>query len=581
MLKSLSGKLHLNNALKKVIVFMYVTLGFVILYHVFYARKIISGVKVGSVYVGGMNFSQAKKALEDFELGKVKEFNVLYKDKEYRIAASSIDLTYDWEGVVTRAFEVGRTGDILVDTKDKIAGLFKTLYIGSYYDYSDDLLNVAFSTIRGEVNEAAVDAGLKVEGDGLIITPSKEGKKVDTEALFKVFTYSFDRMDFSDKNLPVSVVNPGIKEADLEQLVAEVEGIVTNNLKVKYEKKEWKPDMEQKLSFLGFVKKGTTLDMKLNSLNFDPFVDEVSSEINKLPRGKVTKVDGTRVVDFEIIEEGTEVDAKKFTDVFKDAFFGKKSEVEVPILSVSGPETKDKYGIYSLLGEGTSKFTGSSQGRINNLTLAAERTSGVLVSPGEVYSMNEAVGKINASTGYDVAYIISEGRTVLGSGGGVCQTSTTLFRAVLNSGLPVVSRTPHAYRVYYYEIESKPGIDATVYQPSVDFKFRNDTPNYVLIQTSWDLKENILSFKIYGTPDGREVELSDVTLTGESPPPAPSYQEDPTLPKGVIKQVDFPAWGGTATFTRTVTRNEEILFEESYTTRYQPWRAVYLVGTKE
>jgi vancomycin resistance protein YoaR len=295
----------------------------------------------------------------------------------------------------------------------------------------------------------------------------------------------------------------------------------------------------------------------------------------------VTKEEDGRVLEFELVEEGIELDIDKTTDSFKDAYFGLKAEAPVRVNAISGPIDPQEYGIFALLGEGNSKFTGSAQGRINNLTLAAKRTSGVLVPPGALYSFNESVGEISAATGYDSAWIILGNRTVLGHGGGVCQTSTTLFRAILDAGLPVVTRHPHAYRVYYYEIDSPIGIDASVYQPSLDLQFRNDTPNYVLVQSSWNLEEDSLTFRIYGTPDGRKVEISEPVVTNVTGPPAPEYKEDPTLPKGVVKQVDFAAGGASVSFTRKVTRDGEILYDDTFKTNYQPWKAIYLVGTKE
>ncbi len=195
--------------------------------------------------------------------------------------------------------------------------------------------------------------------------------------------------------------------------------------------------------------------------------------------------------------------------------------------------------------------------------------------------MNDSVGPIDYQHGFQSAYIIKGGRTVLGEGGGVCQTSTTLFRAVLNSGLPVISRYPHAYRVGYYEQDLPVGFDAAVFQPSWDFKFKNDTKAYILVQAYANIEENSLTFKLYGTPDGRKVEISEPIVSGQTPPPAPVYEDDPTLPKGVVQQVDYAVWGATSIFTRTVKRGDEVLYNDTFTSKYQPWRAVFKVGTKE
>src|SRR6185369_11000366 len=115
-----------------------------------------------------------------------------------------------------------------------------------------------------------------------------------------------------------------------------------------------------------------------------------------------------------------------------------------------------------------------------------------------------------------------------GDGGGVCQVSTTLFRAALNAGLPIVERHAHAYRVHYYEEDSSPGVDATVYVPTVDLKFKNDTGHYILIQSIIDLTQPRLTFMIYGTNDGRVVNQTAPVVTNIRPAPADKYEDDPT-----------------------------------------------------
>lgn len=238
-------------------------------------------------------------------------------------------------------------------------------------------------------------------------------------------------------------------------------------------------------------------------------------------------------------------------------------------------------GIKELVASGTSLFQHSIPGRVFNITLAATRLNGILVAPNEVFSFNKSLGDVSAFTGYKQAYIIQNGKTVLGDGGGVCQVSTTLFRAVLSAGLPIIERYAHAYRVGYYEQDSPPGIDATVYEPSVDFKFKNDTNSYILVQTVIDPSVERLTFMLYGTKDGREIVLSKPVITSQTPPPPPQYLDDPALPKGVEKQVDFEAVGANVYFTRQVSKNGEIVISDKFTSNFQPWRAVYLRGTKE
>lgn len=258
--------------------------------------------------------------------------------------------------------------------------------------------------------------------------------------------------------------------------------------------------------------------------------------------------------------------------------------ISIPIKIVKPKVTTDKansMGIKELIGKGTSLFQHSIINRIYNITLASARLNGILVAPNEVFSFNKAIGDISAFTGYKQAYVIANGKTVLGDGGGVCQVSTTLFRAALDAGLPIIERTAHAYRVGYYEQDSGPGIDATVYSPSVDLKFKNDTKNYILIQILIEPEYERLTFSLYGAKDGRQSVISQPVILSQSPPLEPLYQDDPTLPKGELRQVDFPASGASVYFTRKVVKDGRTIISDKFTSNYRPWQAVYLRGTKE
>ena len=258
--------------------------------------------------------------------------------------------------------------------------------------------------------------------------------------------------------------------------------------------------------------------------------------------------------------------------------------IAIPVKTLRPSVTTDEannLGIKELIGTGTSLFQGSIPSRIYNVTLAASRINGILVAPGETFSFNKALGDVSAFTGYKQAYVIQNGRTVLGDGGGVCQVSTTFFRALLNAGLPIVERHAHAYRVHYYEEDSPPGIDATIYVPTIDLKFTNDTGNYILIQNTIDPYNLRLTFLLYGTKDGRQITMTDPVIVSQTPPPSPLYQDDPTLQKGTEKQIDFQAWGADVYFARQVSKKGRIIIADKFVSNFRPWQAVYLRGTKE
>jgi len=191
------------------------------------------------------------------------------------------------------------------------------------------------------------------------------------------------------------------------------------------------------------------------------------------------------------------------------------------------------------------------------------------------------VGEVADVTGYQQAYVIRSGRTVLDDGGGVCQTSTTLFRAVMEAGLPIIERRAHSYRVGYYEQNAKPGLDATVFSPTTDFKFVNDTPAHILVQTIVNALARTLTVEIYGTSDGRKGEVVNHQVWDQAPPPPDLYQDDPSIPAGQVKQVDWSAWGAKVKFDYRVKRGGETIYEKTFYQVYQPWQAMYLRGVAQ
>lgn len=173
----------------------------------------------------------------------------------------------------------------------------------------------------------------------------------------------------------------------------------------------------------------------------------------------------------------------------------------------------DKYGIKELIGEGISNFRGSPKNRIHNIRTGASKFNGVLIKPGEEFSFIKTLGPVDASTGYLPELVIKVDKTIPEYGGGMCQVSTTMFRAALNSGLKITARTNHAYPVQYYAPQ---GLDATVYIPKPDLAFVNDTPNYILVQTH--IEGTQLFFDFFGTSDGRQTKIIGpfVTERGEA-----------------------------------------------------------------
>jgi len=340
--------------------------------------------------------------------------------------------------------------------------------------------------------------------------------------------------------------------------------------------------VDEKVEGLG--EKFVILDEKVDKL-----IEDISVSVNQPTVDATLEVSGNKVTRFIPAQDGQVLDAAVLKKLLLDKISiesisqDKVISIDLPVkvtkAKIANQEVNN-LGIVELLGTGVSYFAGSIANRIYNIVLGTSLINGTIVAPGEVFSFNALVGPVSAEQGFKQAYVIQKGRTVLDDGGGICQVSTTVFRAALNSGLPIVKRTAHAYRVSYYEQRGfKPGFDATIFSPSVDLQFKNDTSRHILVQAKVDKANARLQVDIYGTSDGRRVEISEPVVSNVTPPPEPKYEEDATLAKGTVKQVDFAAHGATSIFTRKVYRGSELIINDTIRSNFRPWQAVYLVGT--
>jgi vancomycin resistance protein YoaR len=440
-------------------------------------------------------------------------------------------------------------------------------------------LDGALLAIAEELDDPPAEAAFGMKNNELGIKDAKRGRIVNQEKLAGEILATLKNFSHAIIKIPLEDITPEIAAADLETVRPQVEEILTHPPKLTYGAQSWTPTPEELLTFLQFQKESATVKVAADESKISEYIKKIATQINREPKGDIFKTAGERVVEFRLAADGLKLNEEEALQLLSVAVLNSTETVALPV-EVSQPlRSANDYGIKELLGTGVSNFSGSIQGRINNIQTASAKLRGILIAPGEIFSFNKALGEVSAATGYDVAYIIKEGRTVLGTGGGVCQVSTTVFRTAFNSGLEILARAAHAYRVHYYE--PPVGFDATVFDPSPDLVFKNDTGNYLLIWSYVDVPNTTLTFEFYGTADGRTTKMVGPFVSGETPPPAPLYQDDPTLPKGTTQQIDWPAWGADAVLKREVYRAGQILHNDTFTSHYKPWQAVYLVGTRE
>ncbi len=209
-------------------------------------------------------------------------------------------------------------------------------------------------------------------------------------------------------------------------------------------------------------------------------------------------------------------------------------------------------GITSLLGTGETDFSGSPYNRRINIAVGLASFNGQIIPPGEGSGAGKILGRVDASTGYKHELVIKGDKTIPEYGGGLCQVSTTVYRSVLFAGLPITERRNHSYAVSYYDPQ---GLDATIYPPSPDLKFKNDTTGHILIQTT-TIGDKAYA-NIYGTPVDRHVDLIGPYYYDYRGAPPAKIEYTTKLPPGKKQIVGGSHAGFKASWYRRISYGDE------------------------
>ncbi len=544
-------------------------------YFVFYQRT-LPNTYVSDVNIGGLTVDEAEQRLKK-EIKIPSEIEIKIGNQSAYINTGQINLVFDFKKMAQDAyFQKNR-----IPIFRQPLSLFQRVEVRPVLSYEDTQLEKVLEEIEKQITQKGVKPKAQIIDSKPVIINGKAGIDFKKEKIKKELDLKFYNLDFSPITLN-KISDEFILDQKSELLYRErIEKMIGKKL-VLVSENYAKEIIDEEIARMSDFFEGYDKE-KINLL-----AESIKKEFDSPPQNPILVFEEGRVKEFKPAKDGTIVDLEKLKETIIESL--KKLEleeektykVEVPFVRIP-PDYKteeiNNLGIKELIGIGKSRFVGSTPSRVHNINLASSRLQGVLVKPEEIFSFNKTLGEVSKETGYQQAYVIKEGQTILGDGGGVCQVSTTLFRAVLNAGLPIIERHPHAYRVGYYEQDAGPGLDATVFEPSPDFKFKNDTGNHILIQTKVDNESKTLVFELYGTKDGREVYLSKPVISSTSPPPEDLYIDDPTLPAGQIKQIEKKAWGAKVWFDYKVTKDGIEIFSKRFYSNYRPWQAKFLRGT--
>lgn len=481
--------------------------------------KILPGVSVRGIYIGSLTKQEALAKLNSATTSYLKtQVSYRINGKTIQSTPAELGVGFNNEEIINTAFNIGRENDIISDIATQT-----TLPFGDedimQLNVDKEKFTSALLEINNQVSKPSQNASYVYKSGLVEIEPSQAGEKLDLGVAIFGLTRQISNLN-TDLQIPILSITPSRTTEALERQKLSVQQSVQNPVQLAYGNKSWTIDQQQLLSWLYLDIQDGPLrsdllnryysipaqlnDFEIEKSNIAGFLGGIAGEINQQAIDATLTINGGRASVFKQSRDGRALNIEKTTQSILDSIntgTAKPVELAVDITKAEvNNENIDNLGIKELIGEGVSYFPGSSAARLQNIRVGTSQFQGILVKPGQVFSFGEYLGEVGAAQGYAESKVILDGRQEFQYGGGLCQVSSTLFRAALNAGLPIIERVNHSFQVSYYtQPYGVPGVDATIYYPAVDMKFKNDTNKYILIQTAYS--GTTLKFQLYGTKE--------------------------------------------------------------------------------
>jgi vancomycin resistance protein YoaR len=563
-------------------------------FQLIFAGRIFPGVSIAGVDLSGLSPTEAavklNQALPYPYTGKI----VLRDDtRVWVVTPAQMGMTFDASASAQAAYQLGRSGGLFASLDGQLRARSQGAEVPPVILFDQRVAYQYLQTLSAEIDRPVVEAGLKVEGTNVVALPGQVGRFLDVGGTL-VFI-SAQMQTFRDGEVPLVIREQQPEIVDVSAQAEVARRVLSEPMRlymanaVEGDPGPWNYDVQILANMLTVQRVGNEVQVALDQGPLRDILLGIATQVDRTAENARFYFDDAtlQLVLIQNASIGRTIDTEANITAINNALLQGEHNIALQIVEdqpeATDSSTAQELGITQLVTSETSYFFGSSAERKQNIQAASARFHGLLIAPGETFSMGNALGDVSLDNGFAEALIIYGGRTIKGVGGGVCQVSTTLFRTVFFGGYPVEERYSHAYRVSYYErtasgsIDSNlAGLDATVYFPLVDFKFTNDTPYWILMETY--MGDSSLTWKFYSTSDGRSVIWDTTGPQNVVQAPGPLFEVNDELTSGQIRQVDWAANGADVTVTRTVMKNGAVYFTDEFKTHYEAWQAVCEVG---
>lgn len=579
-----------------------------------YESRVYPGVYAGSYHLGGMTAAEVKGLVENFNNRLLREgLDLLATDSQGAIKKIEIASLISNESV---------NQPVVLDSEDLAGRALAVGRVGNWWGrlsapWETRLLSPRRLTAKAIVDKAAflevLDDYLKPLGDqphdaavsitsfnplSYQILPERSGRIYDYDQALEQITDGLAALSFAPVKLAPQEYQPGVSADELAKLAEENLSAVLSygDFSLNYvdpqtgSRRDWTVKPQQYGAWLaGERDESGNLLLGLKKDKVLEYLEILRPLVDQAPQDAKFVMAGDKVEEFQASRPGLALDAERtyaeLNRVFLERNYRPSEAIKTVGLTVKIAESQIKMtavnnlGISEIIGVGITTFKDSHTNRIKNIANAVKRLNGTLIKPGEIFSANKYAGPFTSASGFLPEDVIKGDRIIKEVGGGMCQIGTTLFRMAMNSGMPITERRNHSLVVGYYAdpVNGNPGTDATLYEPLVDFKFLNDTGNYLLLQAEIDYKKQQLTFTLWGKSDGRKGWYTHPLVSRWIPAGMPKEIEVDNLKPGEKKcQNAFRGAVASFTYTRITPNGEKV--ERVFESYYRPLPKICLVG---
>ncbi len=542
--------------------------------------RIPAGVAVAGIDVGGLTPVEAEQALAQRANDAATLPVVFVSGQErFEVVPSESGVAADWSAAIGEAMSKG-DGFLLTRGFERLALRLGGADVAPTVATSERALDRQLDRFAGAIDHEARDAAIVLDGLTPVVQPAQTGIALDRTAAGAIVTAALSSFERTGPvELPVAVVEPKVRQPDLQQAVQQVRNALSGPVALTFRKRTFVVQPQKLATFLVLPKNGDD-ELALGGKPFRKYLATLSGKIGRDAESAgftLTAGGRPRVVP---AKEGRTLDRKAAVRSLLGAALATAPSdrnaalaVEVAQPKVSTAEAK-AMGITGVVSSYTTVYGGEAN-RLHNVRLVAALIDDHLIAPGATFSFNETTGERNADLGFLEAPVIINGELKTGLGGGVCQVSTTVFNAAYEAGLPIDTRTNHALYIDHYPT----GRDATVNYPDTDLGFTNDTGNWLWVRAFAGSSE--LTVVLYGTPTDRTVEtIAEPVKVGETIPVKPVYEPDLYVGERWVEDAGEPT---RSVAVRRIVRDADgnVLYDTVFYSSYLAEPKIVHVGTKK